>query len=363
MLSRIRLFVLCVAFVACSGKDSSTAPAIVVTTIQVSLPSPTIYVGATSQATVSISDQNGKPLSGQSVTWSTSDGSVATVSSAGVITAVGIGSVTVTASVGSRQGTLALTVTLVPVASVLVTPATKSLFVGQTQQLTAATLDSAGGTLTNRTITWNTSDSTKARVAGSGLATAVGVGNVTITATSGSKSGTVTLQVSVVPIARIVVSPATLTVQPWQSGSLSAIAYDSAGNQLTGRSFTWLSSDTIRAPVSKLGVVTGNLLGAFTVTASGGGTSASVAVNVAPTTAVMVGPNINMDPTLSVSQESSVAINPLNPLNIVASTNWAHFYSFDGGRSWKRAFSLCCRGDTERHSQLSSSSLWSFTET
>jgi uncharacterized protein YjdB len=302
----------------------------------VSVPSPTIYVGATSQATVSISDQNGKPLSGQSVTWSTSDGTVAMVSSTGLITAVGVGNATITATSESKTGTLALTVALVPVASVLVAPATKSLFVGQTQQLTATTLDSAGGTLANRTIAWGTSDSTKARVSASGLATALGVGNATITATSGGKTGTVTLQVSLVPVARIVVSPTAMTVQPWQTGNLSVIAYDSAGNPLSGRSFTWLSSDTVRAPVSSQGVVTGNLIGTFTISASSEGHSGSATVKIAPATSVMVGPNINMDPTLSVSQESSIAINPTNPLNIVASTNWAHFYSFDGGRSWTR---------------------------
>ena len=260
MFSRSRTLLLCAILSACSSKDgSSTAPSVVVTTVQLSISSQTLHVGGTIQATVSIADQNGKAITGASVSWSSSDGTVATVNNTGLITAVGVGS-------------------------------------------------------------------------------------ATITAISGGKSGAVTVQVTAVPIARIVISPATLTVQPWQSGSLSAVAYDSAGNQLAGSPFVWLSSDTIRAPVSKLGVVTGNLLGAFTVTASSGGTSASVAVNVAPTTAVMVGPNINMDPTLSVSQESSVAINPLNPLNIVASTNWAHFYSFDGGRSWKRT-------DVASHSQ------------
>lgn len=252
MLSRFRPLVWCVVLAACSSKDSSsTAPATVVTSVQLSVASQSFRVGATMQATVTIADQNGKPISGESVSWSSSDATVATVNSTGLISAVGIGS-------------------------------------------------------------------------------------ATITAVSAGKSGSITVQVTAVPIARIVVSPTTLTVQPWQTGSLSAVAYDSAGNQLSGRSISWISSDTVRAPVNSQGVVTGNLVGTFTITASSEGHAGTATVKIAPATPVVVGPNINMDPTLSVSQESSVAINPLNPLNIVASTNWAHFYSFDGGRSWTR---------------------------
>ena len=244
------LCLLCIVLATCSSKDSApTAPSVVVTSVQLSVSSQTLRVGATMQATVSVTDQNGRAISGESVTWSTSDGTVATVNSAGLISAVGVGS-------------------------------------------------------------------------------------ATITAISAGKSGSVTVQVTGVPIARIVVSPATLTVQPWQSGSLSAVAYDSAGNQLSGRSFSWLSSDTIRAPVSSQGVVTGNLLGTFTVTASSAGKSANVAVNVAPTASVMVGPNVDLNTPIDAG-ETSISINPKNPLNLVTSANYVHYASFDGGRSWK----------------------------
>ena len=48
-----------------------------------------------------------------------------------------------------------MTVSLVPVATVTVTPASSSLTVGQTGQLTATLRDAAGNVLTGRTVTWS----------------------------------------------------------------------------------------------------------------------------------------------------------------------------------------------------------------
>jgi uncharacterized protein YjdB len=79
--------------------------------------------------------------------------------------------------------------TLVPVASVQVTPATASVVVGATVQLTATPLDSAGNALTGRTITWQSGDAGVASVSVSGLVTGVTAGSATITAASEGKNG------------------------------------------------------------------------------------------------------------------------------------------------------------------------------
>src|SRR5213078_2036639 len=78
----------------------------------------------------------------------------------------------------------------VPVAAVTVSPASTSVAVGATVQLAAVTRDSAGNTLTGRTVTWTISNSAVATIAASGLVTGVATGTVTITATSEGKSGT-----------------------------------------------------------------------------------------------------------------------------------------------------------------------------
>jgi uncharacterized protein YjdB len=273
MLSRFRLLVLCVALSACTGKDA-TAP-MSVASVLVSVPSHTFYVGASVQATVAVTDQSGNAISGQAVSWSTSDPTIATVSQSGLMTGTGAGFATITASVGTHQGTAALTVTLVPVASVLVTPATSALLVGQTQQLTAAAHDSAGNILSNRTITWSTSDSTKARVSSTGLVTAVAAGSVSITATIGTQLGLANFQVSLVPVASVAITPTTNTLFVGQTQQLTAVALDSAGNALANRTITWSTSDGTKISVSNTGLVTAIGAGSVTVTATIGGKSAT----------------------------------------------------------------------------------------
>lgn len=69
----------------------------------------------------------------------------------------------------------------VPATGVTVTPATTSLAVGATRQLTGAVLPADA---TNKAGTWTTSDATKATVNSSGLVTGVAAGTATITFTS-----------------------------------------------------------------------------------------------------------------------------------------------------------------------------------
>ena len=77
-----------------------------------------------------------------------------------------------------------------PVASVMVTPATSVVLLGTTVQLSAATLDAAGNLLTDRTVSWASSDPTIATVSATGLVTGAAVGGpIIITATSEGQSG------------------------------------------------------------------------------------------------------------------------------------------------------------------------------
>jgi len=89
---------------------------------------------------------------------------------------VAAGTATITATSEGKSGTAAITVTPVPVATVTVSPASASIFVGGTQQLSAVTKDSVGTTLTGRVVTWSSSNTAIARVSSSGLVTAVAAG-------------------------------------------------------------------------------------------------------------------------------------------------------------------------------------------
>ena len=82
-----------------------------------------------------------------------------------------------------------------PVASVTVSPATASVNVGQTVQLTATLKDPSGNVLSGRAVTWTSGTPAVAMVSGSGLVTGVAPGSATLTATSEGQNGSATVRV------------------------------------------------------------------------------------------------------------------------------------------------------------------------
>src|SRR5207245_1702370 len=152
------------------------------------------------------------------------------------------GSATITATSEGQSGTTAVTVSLVPVASVTVSPTAPNVYVGGTVQLTATPKDAAGNALSGRAITWASSNPAVATASAGGLVTGVAAGSATITATSEGKSGSATTSVANVPVASVVISPITAVVLVGQAVQLTATLKDAAGNVLSGRSVTWTSS-------------------------------------------------------------------------------------------------------------------------
>src|SRR3989449_2938126 len=164
---------------------------IAVAAVDVSPATAAIYPNATVQLTATPKDAAGTPLTGRTVTWTTSNATVATVDVNGLVTGKTAGGpVTITATSEGKSGTSAVTVEPERVASVDVTPSPASVAVGTTLQLTATPKDAAGNPLTGRTVTWGTSDANLATVDANGLVTGKAAGGpVTITATSEGKSG------------------------------------------------------------------------------------------------------------------------------------------------------------------------------
>jgi uncharacterized protein YjdB len=83
------------------------------------------------------------------------------------------------------------------VASVAIEPAGTSLTVGNTLQLTVVLHDASGNALTNRTISFASSNASVLSVDGAGLVRALAEGKATITATSDGKSGQAVISVLV----------------------------------------------------------------------------------------------------------------------------------------------------------------------
>jgi uncharacterized protein YjdB len=167
-----------------------------VASVSVSLGAGSLMIGQATQATAVLKDASGNVLTGRTTTWGSSNPAVATVSSAGLVTAVAAGTAVITGTSEAQSGSATLTVNVVPVASVAVSLGASSLTVGQTTQGTAVLKDASGTVLTGRTITWASANTAVATVSATGLVTAVGAGSAGITASSEGQSGTAIVTVS-----------------------------------------------------------------------------------------------------------------------------------------------------------------------
>ncbi|OLE68781.1 MAG: hypothetical protein AUG74_09330, partial [Bacteroidetes bacterium 13_1_20CM_4_60_6] len=161
--------------------------------------SASVNEGKTVQLTATLRDAAGNVLTGRTVTWTSANTSVATVSGSGLVTGKVAGTAAITATSEGQSGSSAVTVVHVPVATVTVTPATPSVVVGRTVTLTATLKDANGNTLTGRTVTWSSGNTSVATVNASGVVTGVAAGSTTITATSEGQSGTAALMVTTPP--------------------------------------------------------------------------------------------------------------------------------------------------------------------
>ncbi|HKE89957.1 MAG TPA: Ig-like domain-containing protein [Gemmatimonadales bacterium] len=160
------------------------------------------------------------------------------------------------------------------VASIRVAPDSVSIRVGHTLQMSAVVLDSAGDTLSNRSVAWHSSDTSKVVISTNGLATARGYGPVTITATSDSVSGTAALRV-LVPIARIDIRPFSAVLVPGGSIQYTAVLTGVDGNTLSDREIIWNSQAPGTTTVSAIGIATAAGMGQTAVTASSEGVTSS----------------------------------------------------------------------------------------
>ena len=100
---------------SCGGEDTPTAPtptptpvatSIILSEASLSFAS----LGATSQLSATVKDQNGATMASATVTWATSDAAVATVSSTGLVTPIAGGTATITAASGSASAAATVTV-------------------------------------------------------------------------------------------------------------------------------------------------------------------------------------------------------------------------------------------------------------
>lgn len=267
-----------------SGKSATCAVTVWQPVVSVSFErnKENIVRGQTLQLTPTIAPDNANT---KTVTWSSDDDSVATVSNNGLVTAhaVGVVSITATANDGSdKSATCLVTVLPVSVTGISLNKERTALTIGNTEDLLATVEPS---TADDKRIVWSSGDNSIVTVTQGGVIKGVSVGETTVTATTvdGNFSASCTVTVNPIHVSSVFID-SKLTVNIGKTAKLTAFV---SPDNATDKSIVWKSDNTSIATVDQTGLVQGVSVGKtnVTVTSVDGNKTCTCEVNVTPITA------------------------------------------------------------------------------
>ncbi|MBQ5905178.1 MAG: Ig-like domain-containing protein, partial [Clostridia bacterium] len=208
-----------------------------------------INVGKTSTLTPTV-----KPSSAsiKTVSWSSSDNDIATVSPTGVVTAKAPGYATITVTTKDNEKTDTCRVLVIqPVSSVKLNKTSATMEMGDTYNLKATVKPSNAS---NQAVKWSTSDKKVATVDANGKVTAVGKGTATITVKTADGNKTATFKVTVIKsVTGVSISESSAFLYIGKTLTLKATVKPSSASN---KNVKWYSSNEKIAKVSQSGVVT-----------------------------------------------------------------------------------------------------------
>ncbi len=190
----------------------------------------------------------------KNVTYTSSDTSVATVDSDGIVTGVRGGKTVIIVKTEERGLIASCLVTVQEfVSSVNITQDSAQINLGAVLQLQAEVLNE---TATNRKLTWSSTNNGILQVDSTGKVTAVGMGTATIYAYATDGSGLYdTCQITVIkPVGSIVIQPSSVTVSEGKTARVTATVYPADASI---QDIEWSSSDPTVATVDYNGEITG----------------------------------------------------------------------------------------------------------
>ena len=253
------------------------------------------------------------------ITWNSSNTTVATISSDGIVTAKSIGISDITATTYNGKSAKCTVTVLQPVTAIALSDATATLWVGKTKTLTATLTPT---TASNTAIEWSSSNTNVAKVSSKGVVTAKGKGTCTITCKATDGYGAMaTCSVTVKQqVTSITLSDASISLYAGKTKSLTATITPQNANE---KAIVWYSSDTNVATVDKNGVVTGVGGGTTTIIATatdGMGACAKCGVTVAYNTIILT------DTSEKYTNESDAKVITLKYIRTFNNTAWQALY-------------------------------------
>ncbi|MBR5399921.1 MAG: Ig-like domain-containing protein [Bacteroidales bacterium] len=276
----ISLFIFGLTFVLCScgggGGDKSNGPItpsnVTVSSITLSKTSSDLVIGSTLQLTATLSPSN---ATDKTITWSSSNTSIATVTPTGLVTAKAEGSTNITASAGGKNAVCKITVKkpAIAVTSIELDKTDITLDAGETSTI-KATVKPDNATV--KTITWTSSKPTVATVDGNGKVTGLDNGTTNITATCGDKTAICKVTVKVL-VKSISLDQSSATIIKGEIPLILQLTI--TPENAADKTIKW-SSSNINIATVKNGVVTAVNAGDAVITAEVGDKKAQCKVTV-----------------------------------------------------------------------------------
>lgn len=225
-----------------------------------------------------------------SVTWSSSNANVATVSGSGLGTSHSTGSSTITATLSRVTGSSTFTVTNAVLVSIAITPANSQVFLGTLNQFTATGTFSDQSTKDiTGSVTWSSSNPSAASISGGGLVTALALGSLTISAASSSITGSTSVTVQASTLTSITIVPANGSIAVSTSEQFHALGNYSDGSvQNLTRQVSWASSNTAVLQIINGGMSRGLTPGTTTISATLGSVTGSTPFTITNATIVSI---------------------------------------------------------------------------
>ena len=250
-------------------------------TIDISPKKVTIYgLERAQRLNARVVDKKGRPLEGRAPGWSSSDASTASVDGGGRVVAKKAGKATVTASLEGISAQIPVEVVDVSAIEFGAPSIALTGPDGTSLPLTWKVLDSKQ-TRVDIPPVWSSADPKIVTVSDAGVITSVAPGSTNVVARVGDIQGACEIRVSVQPISRLEVRPATALVRVGDAQRFVVTAYGADGRPLPEVSAAFRSSDPAVASVDPSGVATGHKAGAATihVELAGATAEASLLVN------------------------------------------------------------------------------------
>jgi uncharacterized protein YjdB len=168
-----RLLLSCTVIASCGGGggDTPTPPPPAPSVARLAL-SDTAVVLTVGRAVTLIADPltaTGTRVPGATVSWTSANPEIATISATGFLAAQAPGQTRVTATVGAVQASARVEVVAQRVASVIIVTGSPVLIPGDSITMAAQALDASGGTVTSTPLEWSVQDSSIASIDARGV--------------------------------------------------------------------------------------------------------------------------------------------------------------------------------------------------